>query len=287
MNDQIKHIVDILTGYLLNYGINVIGAIATLVIGSLVAGWVARLIDQAIRRSTRIDPVFHNLPGKIVRVAILIFTLVAVLNRFGVETTSLIAVLGAAGLAVGLALQGTLSNVAAGVMILFFRPFKIGDVVQLESDVYIIDAVGFFICKGHLIDGPTVFIPNSKIWGHTIVNLSVTDNDIRRIHADYGIAYTDNIGTALAILKQVAADDPRILATPAPLIKVDKLGDSSVNIMFRVWTSRTDWWDTKLDLVQACKEALEAGGCSLPFPQRDVHHFYETPSASKSETNGG
>ncbi|MFT5533118.1 MAG: small conductance mechanosensitive channel [Burkholderiaceae bacterium] len=283
MNEQLKHLIDLLTGYLLSYGINVIGAIATLVIGALAAGWVARLIDRAMRQSHRIDPVFHNLPGKIVRVAVLIFTLVAVLNRFGVETTSLIAVLGAAGLAVGLALQGTLSNVAAGVMILFFRPFKIGDVVQLDSQVYIIDAVGFFICKGHLPDGPTVFIPNSKIWGQTIVNLSVTDNDIRRIDEGYGIAYTDNIGDALAILKQIAADDPRILETPAPLIKVDKLGDSSVNILFRVWTSRSDWWDTKLDLVQRCKEALEAGGCSLPFPQRDVHHFHAASSTRKTE----
>ncbi|EGF31516.1 mechanosensitive ion channel family protein [Oxalobacteraceae bacterium IMCC9480] len=282
MNDQIKHLIDILTGYLLSYGINVIGAIVTLIIGTLVAGWVARLIDQAMRRSSRIDPVFHFLPGKIVRVAILIFTLVAVLNRFGVETTSLIAVLGAAGLAVGLALQGTLSNVAAGVMILFFRPFKIGDVVQLDSQVYIIDAVGFFICKGHLPDGPAVFIPNSKIWGQTIVNLSVTDNDIRRIDEGYGIAYTDSIPTALAILQQIAAADPRILATPAPLIKVDKLGESSVNILFRVWTSRSDWWDTKLDLVQRCKEGLEAGGCSLPYPQRDVHHFHEAGPVRKT-----
>lgn len=282
MNEQIRHLIDLLTGYLLSYGINVIGAIVTLVVGTLVAGWAARLIDRAMRRSSRIDPVFHFLPGKIVRVAILIFTLVAVLNRFGVETTSLIAVLGAAGLAVGLALQGTLSNVAAGVMILFFRPFKIGDVVQLDSQVYIIDAVGFFICKGHLADGPAVFIPNSKIWGQTIVNLSVTDNDIRRIDENYGIAYTDNIASALAILNQIVADEPRILATPAPLIKVDKLGESSVNILFRVWTKRTDWWDTKLDLVQRCKEALEAGGCSLPFPQRDVHHFHEAGAARKT-----
>ncbi len=287
MNEQIKHLIDLLTGYLLSYGVNVIGAIVTLIVGALAAGWVARLIDQTMRRSSRIDPVFHNLPGKIVRVAILIFTLVAVLNRFGIETTSLIAVLGAAGLAVGLALQGTLSNVAAGVMILFFRPFKIGDVVQLASDVYIIDAVGFFICKGHLADGPTVFIPNSKIWGQTIINLSVTDNDIRRIDESYSIAYTDNIGTALAILKQVVADDARILATPAPLIKVDKLGDSSVNILFRVWTSRSDWWDTKLDLVQVCKEALEAGGCSIPYPQSDVHHFYDAQTVLKPEATRG
>ncbi|GAA4013217.1 mechanosensitive ion channel family protein [Actimicrobium antarcticum] len=282
MNEQLKHLLDVLPGYLLNYSLNVVGALITLIVGYLVAGWLARLIDRTMARSHKIDPVFRYIPGKIIRIAILIFTLVAVLNRFGVETTSLIAVLGAAGLAIGLALQGTLSNVAAGVMILFFRPFKIADVVQLDGQTYIIDAVGFFICRGHLPDGPAVFIPNSKIWGQTIVNLSVTDNDIRRIDENYGIAYSDDIGAALAILRQIAADEPRILDTPEPLIKVDKLGESSVNILFRVWTKRVDWWDTKIDLVQRCKEALEAGGCSLPFPQRDVHHFHEAAVVRKT-----
>jgi small conductance mechanosensitive channel len=271
MSVQITNHLELLTDYLLKYGINVIGAIVTLVAGYLVAGWLSRLIDGTMRKSGRIDPVFYQLPGKIVRVGVMIFTLIAVLNRFGVETTSLIALLGAAGLAVGLALQGTLSNVAAGVMLLFFRPFKIGDAVQLDGQVYIIDALGFFICKGHLPDGPIVFVPNSKIWGQTIVNLSVTDQDIRRIDASYGVSYGDNLDNALAILRQIAANEPRILPDPAPLIKVDSLGDSSVNILFRVWTARTDWWETKLDLIQRCKEGLEQGGCTIPFPQREVH----------------
>lgn len=185
--------------------------------------------------------------------------------------TSLIALLGAAGLAIGLALQGTLSNVAAGVMILFFRPFKIGDTVQLGGQIYVIDSVGFFICKGHLPDGPVVFIPNSQIWGQTIINLSVTDRDIRRLDETYGIAYGDNIDVALTLLNQIAVSEPRILNDPAPLIKVMSLGDNSVNILFRVWTTREDWWETKLDLLQRCKVGLEKGGCSIPFPQRDVH----------------
>jgi small conductance mechanosensitive channel len=281
MSIHITNNLDLLADYLLKYGINVIGAIVTLVAGYLLAGWISRLIDGAMRKTGRIDPVFYQLPGKIVRIAVLIFTLIAVLNRFGVETTSLIALLGAAGLAVGLALQGTLSNVAAGVMLLFFRPFKIGDAVQLDGQVYIIDALGFFICKGHLPDGPIVFVPNSKIWGQTIVNLSVTDQDIRRIDESYGVGYGDNLDNALAILRQIAADEPRILQDPAPLIKVDSLGDSSVNILFRVWTARTDWWDTKLDLVQRCKEGLEQGGCTIPFPQREVHVIAAVPPQTR------
>lgn len=267
---------ELLMDYLMNYGINVLGAIVTLIAGYVAAGWLSRLTDRAMRKADKIDPIFHPLPGKIVRIAVLVFTLIAVLNRFGVETTSLIALLGATGLAIGLALQGTLSNVAAGVMILFFRPFKVGDAIKLGDEVYIIDTVGFFLCKGHLPDGPSVFLPNSKIWGQTIVNLSVTDKDMRRIDESYAIAYGDDIDAALAILNQIATEEPRILADPAPLIKVDKLGDNSVNILFRVWTARADWWTTKLDLIQRCKEGLEAGGCTIPFPQRDVHLYQES-----------
>ncbi len=271
MSEQAEKYSALVLGLLATYGMNVLGAIVTLIAGFLLAGWLGRLTDRALKRSTRIDPVFHPLPGKIVRVGILVFTLIAVLNRFGVETTSLIALLGAAGLAIGLALQGTLSNVAAGVMILTFRPFKIGDAIKLGSDVYIVDMLGFFVCKAHLPDGPVAWLPNSRIWGQTIVNFSVTDKDLRRIDETYGISYNDDINVALQILRQIAADEPRILADPEPLIKVQALGDSSVDILFRVWTSRGDWWNTKLDLVQRCKEGLEAGGISIPFPQRDVN----------------
>ena len=267
INDNFQLLLD----HLFRYGLNVLGAIVTLVVGYILAGWVRRLINGAMRRTSKVDPVFLFLPGKIARVAVLILTLIAVLNRFGVETTSMIAMLGAAGLAIGLALQGTLSNVAAGVMIIFFRPFKIGDTVQLSGQIYVIDSVGFFICKGHLPDGPVVFIPNSQIWGQTIVNLSVTNQDIRRLDETYGIAYGDDIDVALALLNDIAMSEPRILKDPAPFIKVMSLGDNSVNILFRVWTTREDWWETKLDLLQRCKVGLEQGGCSIPFPQRDLH----------------
>lgn len=271
MNDKIQHTTDQLTTLAATYGMNVLGAIVTLIAGFTAARWLARMTSHAMRRADKIDPVFQPLPGKIVRVVVMVLTIIAVLNRFGVETTSLIALLGAAGLAVGLALQGTLSNVAAGVMILVLRPFKIGDAVKVGGDIYVIDQLGFFICKAHLPDGPTAFLPNSQIWGQNIINYSVTDNDIRRIDEHYRIAYNDDIDAALAILKKIVADEPRILTEPAPLVIVDSLGDSSVHILFRVWTARADWWATKLDLVQRCKVGLEAGGLRIPFPQRDLH----------------
>lgn len=275
MNEQFDKFSDMLVVLLTNYGMNVLGAIVTLIVGFLAASWLSSLTHRAMRRADKLDAVFIPLPGKIVRIVIMVFTVIAVLNRFGVETTSLIALLGAAGLAIGLALQGTLSNVAAGVMILLFRPFKIGDAIKLDSNVYVIDSLGFFVCGAHLPDGPVAFLPNSKIWGQTIVNLSVTDKDIRRIDETYGIGYGDDINAALGILRQIAADESRVLADPAPLIKVETLGDSSVNILFRVWTARTDWWATKLDLVQRCKEGLEQGGISIPFPQRDMHVYHQ------------
>ena len=278
---QTDKLLELLTGLLASYGMNVLGAIVTMVVGFALSGWLSRLTDRAMHKTQRIDAVFRPLPGKIVRIAVIAFTVIAVLNRFGVETTSLIAVLGAAGLAIGLALQGTLSNVAAGVMILLFRPFKIGDVIKLGSEVYVIDSLGFFVCLAHLPDGPSAILPNSRIWGQTIVNLSVTDKDIRRIDETYGIGYGDDIASALAILQRIAAEEPRILAEPAPLIKVQSLGDSSVNILFRVWTPRADWWATKLDLVQRCKEALDAGGITIPFPQRDVH--LHSPADSRAQ----
>ncbi len=279
MSEQVNKFSELMVVLLTNYGMSVLGALLTLAAGFIAAGWLSGLVNRAMRRANRIDAVFHPLPGQIVRVAVMVFTVIAVLNRFGVETTSLIALLGAAGLAVGLALQGTLSNVAAGVMILLFRPFKIGDAVKLGSNVYVIDALGFFVCRAHLPDGPCAFLPNSKIWGETIINLSVTDKDIRRIDENYGIAYSDNIDTALAILRRIAAEEPRVLGDPEPLIKVDQLGDSAVNILFRVWTSRTDWWATKLDLLQRCKEALDAGGITIPFPQRDLHLYPQALAA--------
>jgi len=285
MNERASQVADTAMAMLASYGLNVLGAIATLLIGFLAAGWLAKLTTRAMMRMDRIDPVFHHLPGKIIRFVVIGFTVIAVLNRFGVQTTSLIAVLGAAGLAVGLALQGTLSNVAAGVMIMAFRPFKIGDAIKLDEGIFVIDALGFFVCRAHLPDGPVAIVPNSRIWGQTIVNFSVTDKDMRRIDQTYGIGYGDDINAALAILNRVAADEPRVLREPAPLIKVEQLADSSVNILFRVWTSRTDWWPTKLDQVQRCKEALEAGGITIPFPQRELL-VRSSPADAANDTIG-
>jgi small conductance mechanosensitive channel len=265
---------------LTTYGLNVIGAIITLLVGYIIAKWLAKAVRAVSQKSQKIDDTVAGLFAKVTFIIIMLFTLIAVLNRFGVETTSLVAALGAAGLAVGLALQGTLSNIAAGVMILIMRPFKNGDAIKGTSgSVYLVDEIGLFITRAHEPDGPVVTIPNSKLWGDIITNFSVTHNDIRRFNMTFGIAYSDDIGKAIGIINQVLDEEEKVLEEPARLVNVSNLGDSSVDILVWAWLPRADWWVTKLELTRKIKEAFDAQGITIPFPQRDVHLFNEEKGA--------
>lgn len=252
-------------------GLNVLGAIITLVIGY----YLARLASQALRRfcesKENLDKTVASLMVKVVFYLILAITLIAVLDRFGVQATSLVALLGAAGLAIGLSLQGTLSNVAAGVMILVLRPFKNGDVVKVNGNVYMIDEIGLLMSRAHEMDGPLAFIPNSRLWGNEIVNMSNTFNDTRRINETFGISYSDDIDKAIGIINRLLDEDERVLDEPARLVEVVKLNDSSVDLIVWAWTKRLDWWPTKLALTKKIKQAFDAEGVVIPFPQRDVH----------------
>ncbi|MBN2530113.1 MAG: mechanosensitive ion channel [Deltaproteobacteria bacterium] len=263
-----------LRDFVITYGMRVLGALVLIIVGYLAAKLLSKKMEALVRRSKNADTSVGTIVRKASFVGVMLMVLIAVLERFGVETTSFIAVLGAAGLAIGLALQGTLSNIAAGVMLLVLRPFRAGDAVQIGGgEVYLIDEIGLFVTRAHKPDCPKVMIPNAKIWGDTIVNYSNTQDGNRRFDILFGIAYNDNISEAIDVLQQLANDDERVLKDPAPFIKVDSLGDSSVNILFRVHTKASDWWDAKLDLTKLGKEALEANGKSIPFPQRDVHLF--------------
>lgn len=271
-NEASRQVIDTAISFATQYGMNVIGAILILIIGNWIAKLVSKKTEKIILVRHENEPSLAKIARQVVYVAIMVVVVIAVLGKFGVETASLIAVLGTAGLAIGLALQGTLSNIAAGIMILFLKPFRAGNAVKIGSgDVYLIDEIGLFVTKAHQPDCPRVMIPNSQIWGSIIVNFSETVDNQRRFDIPFGISYGDDINKALQILEDLAASDPRVLQDPAPFIKVDSLGDSSVNILFRVYTMASDWWPAKLELTKAGKEALEAGGCSIPFPQRDVH----------------
>jgi small conductance mechanosensitive channel len=259
------------------YGMQVIAALLIIVVGYVVSKFLSKRVEKLLLRTKSPDSSVAAIARKAVFVTLMVAVFVAVLERFGVETTSFIAVLGAAGLAIGLALQGTLSNIAAGVMLLVLRPFRAGDAVKIGGgEVYIVDEIGLFVTRAHQPDCPLVTIPNSKIWGDTIVNFTDTVEGKRRFDIVFGVSYGDDLNQAIDVLRKLAEDDSRVLAEPAPFIKIDNLGDSSVNILFRVHTASTEWWDAKLDLTKAGKEALEAAGLSIPFPQRDVHLYNST-----------
>ncbi|HKJ46377.1 MAG TPA: mechanosensitive ion channel domain-containing protein [Balneolales bacterium] len=253
------------------YALQVLGAVIIFIIGWLIAKWADKRVGKWMKKSKRIDDTLVPIIAKSIKVLIMIITLLAVLNKFGVQTASIIALLGAAGLAIGLALQGTLSNVASGVMLLIFRPFKIGDAVTISGLTAIVDEIGLFITKLHTFDNINVYLPNSKIWGNEIHNFSQNDN--RRVDMIFGIGYDDDIDKAINIIKEVFSQDERILDDPAPLIAVSELGDSSVNIMARPWTKSPDFFQTKLDLTKRMKERFDEEGINIPYPQRDVHLF--------------
>lgn len=259
--------------YIQLYGLRVVGAVITLVIGYLIAGWLKRWVKGWTKKSARIDDTVGGLFAQIVFIAVLLFTVTATLNQFGVQTTSIVAALGAAGLAVGLALQGTLSNVAAGVMILILKPFRNGEAVKVAGSVYLIDEIGLMATRAHEPDGPKAFIPNSKLWGDILVNFSQTHDDLRRFNETFGISYADDIGKAIATVRGVLESEENVLSDPEPLVEVVKLNDSSVDLIVWAYIPRSEWWTTKLRLTRRIKEAFDEAGVVIPFPQRDVHLF--------------
>lgn len=255
---------------IVDLGLNVVAAVAILVVGWVVAGWVEKVVRSATKRNDKLDATLVTVFARVARWAVLVFTIIAVLDRFGVQTASLVALLGAAGLAIGLALQGALANVAAGVMILAMRPFRIGDAVDIGGSVGAVEDIGLFVTQMRTFDGVPVFMPNSRIWGNEIKNFSRAER--RRIDLTVGVGYGDDLDRALAVLGAVVAADARVLADPEPLVKVKALGESSVDLLVRVWTAPGDFLATQMDLTKAIKQRLDAEGISIPFPQRDVHY---------------
>ena len=250
------------------WGVRVIGGIALLIIGRIVAGIVRSALTRALRRA-KIDETLIPFITSLVFYLLIAFVVVAVLGLFGIPTASFIAVLGAAGLAVGLALQGTLSNFAAGVMLLIFRPFRTGDFVEVGSTSGTVQTIGVFSTTLNTLDNIRVVVPNSSVYGQTIKNYSYNEN--RRIDLVVGVSYDDDLATVVSTIEGVLNGDKRVLSDPASFVGVIELADSSVNLAVRPWTKKEDFWQTKCDLTRKLKEAIEAAGCSIPFPQRDVH----------------
>ncbi len=244
-------------------------AVLILIVGFTAAGWISRLVRVAIERSRHIDSMLEPIAATAVRYAILIVVVVAALGQLGVQTTSLLTVLGAAGLAIGLALQGTLSNIAAGIMLLYLRPFRAGEYIETDSVAGIVRTVGLFVTELDTFDGLYVFAPNSELWNRTLKNHS--RNPRRMMSIPIGISYDADPEEARRLLLALAADDPRILKDPAPIVFVDKYGDNSVDLLFRAWAPTPVFWDAQRAAIEEAKRRLEAAGIEIPFPQRIVH----------------
>ena len=254
-----------------DYGVEVFGAVAILVAGVFVAGWARRCVLRVLNRAPKVDETLKPVIASIVRYAILVFVLIAVLAQFGVQTTSIIALLGAAGLAIGLALQGTMQNIAAGIMLLFLRPFRISDYIDAEGLAGTVKEIRLFTTVLRTFDGVYLEAPNGRIWNRAILNYSRAEK--RRLDVVVGIAYDDDIDKAQAALLGLMTSDSRVNAEPEPQVLVKELADSSVNLDMRCWTDAENYWNLLFDLNKAVKQRLDAEGISIPFPQRDVHLF--------------
>jgi small conductance mechanosensitive channel len=271
-NLNLEEISQELITILTTYGLDVLGAIVILIIGNLISKKVPKTLAKGLSKR-KVDITVVNFLGSLTRMTILTITLLLVLAQFGIQTASLIAVVGAAGLAIGLALQGTLSNVAGGVMLLFFRPMKVGDFVEVAGQAGTVKAVNLFTTEMATGDNVQILLPNASVWGSAIKNFSY--HDTRRVDLVMGIAYEDDMDKAMSVMHALIAADPRSLKDPAPMIAVSELADSSVNFVVRVWCNSGDYWPLKFDLTKGIKEAFDKESISIPYPQQVVHMVKE------------
>lgn len=273
LEEQMAETVEAIMAILTTYGLSVVGAVVILIVGWTVSGWVARSIRRTATKSDKIDTTLGSFFASMAKYGILTFTLIAVLARFGVETTSFVALLGALGLAIGLSLQGTLSNVASGVMLIIFRPFGVGDFVDTAGVSGTVKDITLFTTELATGDNVKVIVPNGAVWGGTIKNFS--SNATRRVDMVMGIGYGSNIDHAIKTMREIIDADGRVHGDPEPFFAVGELADSSVNIIVRVWTNAPDYWGVKFELTKAFKEAFDREGIDIPFPQTVVHHINE------------
>jgi len=268
-----EEILDKIYQLLMVYGLKVLAALAIFIIGRWVAKGVRKLVERVMRKG-KVDPTLINFTANLVYIALLAFIVIAALGQLGIQTTSFIAILGAAGLAIGLALQGSLSNFAAGFLLIIFRPFKVGDLIEGAGVFGVVEAIQIFTTQLKTADNKTVIVPNAKLTDDNIVNWTVKGT--RRVDMVMGIGYDDDIDKARKLMAEIIAEDDRILKDPAPLIALSELADSSVNFVVRPWAKVEDYWGVYFDLTEKFKKAFDANGISIPYPQSDVH-LYQHP----------
>ncbi len=274
MEEMLDKIYQLLTVY----GLKVLAALAIFFIGRWVAKGVRKLVERMMTKG-KVDPTLVTFTSNMAYIGLLAFIVIAALGQLGIQTTSFIAILGAAGLAVGLALQGSLSNFAAGFLLIIFRPFKVGDLIEAAGVFGVVEAIQIFTTQLKTADNKTVIVPNAKLTDDNIVNWTVKGT--RRVDMVFGIGYDDDIDKARSLMAGIIAEDSRILKTPAPQISVSELADSSVNFVVRPWVKVEDYWGVHFDLTEKIKKAFDANGVSIPFPQRDVHVYQHGGAAQE------
>ena len=257
------------------YGIKIIAAVVIIVVGL----WISKIIKNCFfntLQKKKVDPTLVGFLASMLHGGLVIFVVISAISKLGVQTTSFVAVIGAAGLAVGLALQGSLSNFAAGILLILFKPFKVGNFVKAGGEAGVIVEVGIFTTELKTPDNVQIIIPNSTIMGSAITNVSA--HPTRRIDMTLGVGYDDDLNKAKQIIEDLLAADERVLKDPVATIAVAKLGDSSVEFVIRPWVNSADYWAVKFDFTKAVKEKFDSEGISIPYPQSDVHVFQEKSS---------
>ena len=252
------------------FAINLVTAIAIFYFGRMVVGLLMRGLKKMMQAQD-VDVTLQTFVGNLVRMVLLIFVIIAAISALGIQTTSFIAILGAAGLAIGLALQGSLSNFASGVLIVLFRPYKVGDFVEAAGISGVVEEVQILTTVLKTGDNKKVIVPNGQIMDSVITNFSA--NERRRVDMVVGVSYDDDLDKVRSTLEQLVAADERILDDPACTIAVSALADSSVNFVLRPWVNSADYWGVMFDLTEAIKKRFDKEGISFPFPQQDVHLY--------------
>ena len=257
----------------IEFAINLVTAIAIFYVGRMVVGLLMRGLKKMMQAQD-VDVTLQTFVGNLVRMVLLVFVIIAAISALGIQTTSFIAIIGAAGLAIGLALQGSLSNFASGVLIVLFRPYKVGDFVEAAGISGVVEEVQILTTVLKTGDNKKVIVPNGQIMDSVITNYSA--NDQRRVDMTFGVSYDDDLDKVRSTLEQLIAADDRILDDPACTIAVSALADSSVNFVVRPWVKSADYWGVMFDLTEAIKKRFDKEGISFPFPQQDVHLYKAT-----------
>jgi len=268
MNFDMKTVLNTVYAYLATYWLQVLAAIVIFFVGRWLAKVISNLLGRAMTKA-KIDPTLTSFVKNLCHVALLVFVIIAALKKLGIPMTEFTVVVGAAGLAVGFALQGSLANFAAGVILIIFKPFKVGDFVELAGKMGTVQEIQIFNTILNSPDNVRVIVPNSQVTGSNIMNY--TANGTRRVDLVVGVSYSDDLKKTQQIIEGVLAEDGRILKDPLPTVAVSELGESSVNFVVRPWVKAADYWDVRFDTIRKVKLALDKNGITIPFPQRDIH----------------